>query len=209
MKAKTKARARRGRPRKAGPRKPDGRLNQRHQAAQQGPVIPAEVIERRAEMVGMENAKDERAGTALGRLRLRGKITERQHDAGRRYAALYVRWARLAECPARHAKVARLPVASDNPFDAAPQVIDLLEHQRAEDADGQWVRAKERMARIEAELRRLPGYALAMALAESVCVDDFEPPEPWLTKCLPTLRAALTAMADHYRLEPDEVEVAA
>ncbi len=210
---KTKARTRRyrgRRSRKSVVREPNGRPSRAERKKTEGPVIPAEVIERRAELVGIEHATDELAGTALGRLRLRGLINERQHDAGRKYAALVARWSRLAECPDRHAKVVRLPVASDVLVlsEQAPQVIDWLEDARAADVDGQWSRAKRRLGEIHQAVRRLPQSALAAALLEGVCIDDTEPRDgPWLDKCLPPLRQVLSLLADHYRLAP-ELELA-
>jgi len=78
--------ARRGRPRKDGPRKPCGRLRQGPSA----PIIPERVLEQRRILVGAEHVRDQRASYPLGVLLLRGMLDQAQHDAGLRFAGLYI-----------------------------------------------------------------------------------------------------------------------
>lgn len=71
-----------GRPRKDGPRHPSGQLVQRVEPTEQ-------LLEKRRILVGEDHASSKRAGYPLGILRLRGVITETDHAAGIRYAALH------------------------------------------------------------------------------------------------------------------------
>ena len=84
-----------GRPRKDGPRKPSGRLRQ---AVDHG---TPEVLARRAESVGREDAARQEAEHAIGRLYLRGVINEGQHAAGLKFARLAHRLERLLMAPRR------------------------------------------------------------------------------------------------------------
>jgi len=72
-----------GRPKKAGPRHPGGRLCQNI-------APPAEVLEQRARMVGEANERDQRAGYPLGILALKGLLQRADHSAGMRYGGLYI-----------------------------------------------------------------------------------------------------------------------
>ncbi|KAA0582703.1 hypothetical protein [Azospirillum sp. Sh1] len=200
-----KAARRRGRKRSMGGREPSGRIS-RADREQQGPVILDEALAQRARAMGVEcmtvDAKlrkamqDEWAGFPLGRLRLLGEITDRQFRAGASYAILRRRWDRLAEVPSRHAKVARLPIASECPQDLAPQVIDLLALERESDMDGAWLRAKLHLRK----LGRLIGQGETVSVLEAVCVEEAAPAvRDWL----PLLRVALDRVAEHFRLPPE------
>lgn len=205
MRAKRKAN-RRGRKRSVAIREPNGRVSRASQE-QHGPVILDEVLAQRARAIGVDcmnvDAKlrkamqDEWAGYPLGRLRLLGEITDRQFRAGASYAILRRRWDRLAEVPSRHAKVARLPIASECPQDLAPQVIDLLALERESDMDGAWLRAKLHLRKLE----RLIGQGEAVSVLEAVCVVEAAPAvRDWL----PLLRVALDRVAEHFRLPLEE-----
>lgn len=204
MKAKKKPARARGRKRSVGAREPNGRLSR--SLVPQGPTILDATLAQRAQAMGMgivvvdaairEAMKDEWAGYPLGRLRLRGMITDRQFRAGTSYALLRRRWDRLAECPSRHARVARLPIADVIPTDLAPQVIDMLALERESDMDGAWLRAKLHLRGLH---RLVQGEMLSVL--EAVCVDEAA---PHAAGWLPMLRLALNAVAGHFRLAPDE-----
>lgn len=206
MKAKKKPARARGRKRAVGAREPNGRLSRA--LAPQGPTILDATLAQRAQAMGMgivvvdaairEAMKDEWAGYPLGRLRLRGMITDRQFRAGTSYALLRRRWDRLADCPDRHARVARLPIADVVPTELAPQVIDMLALERESDVDGAWLRAKLHLRGIH---RLVHGDALEVL--EAVCIEEAAPSAAdWL----PRLRLALNVVAEHFRLEPDDEE---
>ena len=224
MKAKKSVR-RRGRSRKLGMRQPNGRLNARTQAASNGPIILDATIEQRARLLGkvMVQAsdlaegvrvditvpavqitvelrramRDEHAGYPLGRLLLTGRITDRQFRAGNSYGMLRRRWERLAGAPKRHAGVARLPIASENPEDMAPQIIDILALERESDMDGAWLRAKLHVRGVHRMIGDLRDCRTILSVLEAVCVDEATPPcADWL----PLLRDGLDAVADHFRL---------
>ncbi|SMH30600.1 hypothetical protein [Azospirillum agricola] len=210
MKAKRKA-VRRGRKRSTEIREPNGRVS-RAGREPDGPAILDEAVTQRARAMGVECVtvdaelrkamQDEWAGYPLGRLRLKGLVTDRQFRAGISYAVLRRRWDSLVEAPNRHAKVARLPIASENPADMAPQVIDMLAMERESDVDGAWLRAKLHVRK----LRRRIGSAEALSVLEAVCVEEVAPQAlGWL----PLLRTALDLVADHFRLEPDDAEAVA
>ena len=208
MKAKKKPARARGRKRSVGAREPNGRLSR--SLLPQGPTILDATLAQRAQAMGMgivvvdaairEAMKDEWAGYPLGRLRLRGMITDRQFRAGTSYALLRRRWDRLADCPERHARVARLPTADVIQTDLAPQVIDMLALERESDVDGAWLRAKLHLRGIH----RLVGQGETLSVLEAVCVEEAA---PHVADWLPLLRLALDAVAGHFRLEPDEEAV--
>lgn len=77
--------ARRGRPRKDGPRLPGGRLKRSTSPDDPGSDM---ALAHRAAAVGADNARDPRAGYPLGILLLRGEIDRAEHDAGLAYAGL-------------------------------------------------------------------------------------------------------------------------
>lgn len=84
-------RRRGGRPRKAGQRYPNGALHHR----KVGPTD--ELIARRAEAVGVRNAREQAAGWLPGQLYLRGDISEAQLEAARRWHGVGIAYKRLLE----------------------------------------------------------------------------------------------------------------
>lgn len=179
-------RRRAGRPRKAGARHPCGQLVQGADTA----ILP-QALERRADLLG-SGAKagqllDQRAGHALGQLLLRGRITQQQHDAGLAVGATWRRWLSLADAPRQFGGGTLGTASATDP--------------RA------WTVADGNMARLRAIIAASsPHGALALSLAETLCVDEimprrFEPgwvgewPVGWAA-----LGRALDALADHYRM---------
>jgi hypothetical protein len=75
-----------GRPRKNGPRQPNGKLRQRRSIDDRGHDL---TLAHRAIVIAGADPRDPRAGYALGILLLRGDIDESEHDAGLIYAALF------------------------------------------------------------------------------------------------------------------------
>ena len=81
-----------GRKRKAGKRHPCGKLVQPSAAETQRETMST-VLEARQRHYGVtaKQARDERLGTALGRLAFAGSITAEQYAAGQKYAEIYYR----------------------------------------------------------------------------------------------------------------------
>ena len=81
-----------GRKRKAGKRHPCGKLVQPSSGETQREAMST-VLEARQRHYGVtaKQARDERLGTALGRLAFTGSITAEQYAAGQKYAEIYYR----------------------------------------------------------------------------------------------------------------------
>ncbi|TWB20654.1 hypothetical protein FBZ89_10653 [Nitrospirillum amazonense] len=189
---KAPSRRRAGRPRKAGVRHACGQLVQAADAA----ILP-QALERRADLLGapvslpMAQLLDQRAGQPLGQLLLRGRLTQRQHDAGQAVGGLWRAWLSLAEAPKPHAYV---PESGSGV--ARPDI----------DPD-RWARTDDRLAQARALIRASgPHGLLALTLVESLCADEVMPrrfeatwagdwPQGWAA-----LTTALDALADHYRI---------
>lgn len=110
--------AKRGRPKLAAnmnTREPNGRLSRRNERTE---LLEHEMIStvaatrvRHLSIVGndaMEKAANPRYGYLLGRIRMDGKITEEQHDAGQRYSEDMARYFGLTGVPFPSAKAQNL-----------------------------------------------------------------------------------------------------
>lgn len=187
--------AKRGRPRKAGNREPSGRLSR---AAER--VIPREVLEQRARAVGVNLTearervmRDQRLGTALGVLWMRGKegkpgIDERQYRAGESLASLWRQWAAMAACP---------PRTSLNGDGSSGGNLEA-------DVE-RWERIDASFKRIRMAVWALPAGVPAWRLIEKVVMDDTVPealnertPSVWFA-----VREALDEIARHFRIPKD------
>lgn len=203
-----------GRPRKTGQRYRGGRI-----VPQRDALVPAEVEQRRRKLLGDTDPhstlwrRDARLGTVLGQMQLTGKISYRQYEAGMKVAEVWQKWARMAECPSRHAAAANLPVATTGEAEAlTPGEIDALIRAAEEDDDGRWRRLSATMRMIRVYVRDVEHPALAISILETVCLDDLMPPRleqdnPLATKCWDALKAALDAAAGLFRI-PESREAA-
>lgn len=177
-----------GRKRKAGIRRPNGRLVSDMQ------VIPDEVLARRREIAGCEDGgRDHRAGIPLGVLLLRGIITDRQYQAGLRFEGVQAAWAAMAGLPARY-----------------PQVTDG--GARPDPESDRWQRAAERYRQSLAALGACSARDLVRGVVDMVAVEKVLPPQ-WLDghgahRAKQALRDGLDALAALYRLPLDEGQVA-
>ncbi|WP_207483152.1 hypothetical protein [Arenibaculum pallidiluteum] len=175
-------------------REPNGRPSRAQRRTE--PAMTAELLARRAERCGAGvDPLDARAGTVLGLLLLRGWISERQHDGGCALAGAWRRWARLAESPDRHPRSHRLDAVSSVPPDAMP--LDPPPCEPPDEA-GAWRRADRQMRAFRAALPA--PRALALALAESVCMDETMPARlgPGWPDGLVALRGALDTAAEAF-----------
>ncbi|WP_044563693.1 hypothetical protein [Azospirillum sp. B4] len=193
---KAPPRRRAGRPRKSGARHACGQLVQ-----PSDPAVLSKTLERRADLLGAvapvptDQLLDQRVGQPLGQLLLRGRLTQRQHDAGQAVGGLWRAWLSLAEAPKPHAYVPESGTGIGRP-DVDPD---------------RWARTGERMAETRALIQTSgPHGVLALTLVEGLCADEIMPRRfeaGWQGGDWPlgwgALTAALDALADHYRLPRD------
>lgn len=155
------------------------------------------VVAKRMESMSERDAKDPRAGTAIGILLLRGDIDARQHEAGERYGALRHAWQRMAGCQPRGSHPAG---------------------QGSETDPEQWRRCCDQIAAIHAGVRTCEAAAFVLAAIESICVEDVMPPV-FAPACqlavaaqrgvrLRQIRNGLDVIADFYRLQARREEAA-
>jgi len=103
MKARTKGQKRRGRPRKAGPREPSGRISR--SGIDHGPADIV-ALDARRRMLGLPESKlrDQRAGSYIGYLNILGKsdgLSDDQYKAAQEYLALRNAYLRAIKAPGR------------------------------------------------------------------------------------------------------------
>lgn len=144
---------RRGRARQQGRRYPSGDLRR-----DRG-IIPPEVLDHRARIVGPAHVRDERAGQALGQLVLIGLIEMHHHDAGLLLYRAWGAWQRLGEMPARNAVVSGYG--------------ERLDRGPRPDVDpAEWLRVRDRYLGAE----RAVGDRFAWAAIDSLVIDGIVPP---------------------------------
>jgi hypothetical protein len=184
-----------GRKRKQGvEREPNGRASR-----SQPDTSPALI--RRAALVGEAEAKNQKAGEALGILQLRGVITDRQYEAGDNFRALWRQWARLLGSPPRYQ-----PIGNGAP-PAPPLDDELLSDDEKKAMRAQFERVWNDLAKLSQKIAALASPALVWASMESVAVDDMLP-EQWLAavlnpldqRTLSAFRSGLDAAADYFRI---------
>lgn len=86
-----------GRKRKAGKRHPNGELANEQKQIDLAHRIA--IAQPHRQSVSQSQRFDQKAGTELGRLRLRQILTEEQYEAGRKYTALVARYRASIEAP--------------------------------------------------------------------------------------------------------------
>ena len=173
---------RRGRKSKSGPRHDCGKLIQSCEPRE--PAILDMTIDRRADLVGTANAKLPEAGYALGQLLLKGRVSQRQHDAGRKLEDIWRRWASLAGLPDHHPHA---PAGGGQAPDTDPEA---------------WMRAKNAFNAAEAVLRAQRQAPLVWTVIESIVMDGILPPSMLDGWAPPATWSALTrgldALAQHF-----------
>lgn len=146
-----------GRPRKSGPREPNGQPQRIHGKHKE---YPEGLLAQRALCVKSENEKDPMAGDVLGQMRLNNSITQRQYLAGEKAMKLWVRWCKMAQVVRRHPKAiteggGRLNIELD-PAD--------------------WMEVSNRLGDLLLKLQGLYQGGLVRSLVETVCMDNVVPP---------------------------------
>lgn len=175
-----------GRHRKSGLREPNGRI-QRPAAAKQAAEMRATVLEARARVHGLTAAQAEAMPetTVLGRLRVKGLVTQRQYDAGARYRDIVREYDRMM--------LAR----------PLPSAGDLHRSSGHDDGDGtepDYVRrfVRARAAWIDAHATLIVAEAVFPgSVVQAVVLGDWE---PTTATAIAALGLALDALADTLRL---------
>ena len=76
-----------------------GKLKPAYRKAETTESVMAVARAQRAKIVGNAHALDPRAGYVLGQMNIKGVVTDAQHEAGLRYAALVEAWQRVQGLP--------------------------------------------------------------------------------------------------------------
>jgi len=126
-----------GRKRKSGKRHPCGKLVQPSAGETQREVM-ATVVEARRRQYGVtaRQARDERLGSALGRLSFRGIITPDQYSAGQVYAAIMGRYRAIMGLPMDQPRSVTSLLANEGIFggvtgDHDPELVEKVRRQAA------------------------------------------------------------------------------
>ena len=182
----------RGRKRKPGQRYPCGKRT-RHETEREA---MATVIETRQRHYGVtaKQARDERLGTALGRLAWQGTISHVQYEAGREFGELY----------RRHHLALGLPLPSPR------SVAGLLVNEgifggssREPDADSvdrlrrRFDAATDALDQCDRDHRMSPGRRPVLLVYRVICVD--EDTTLWPEEDIGNLRVALNALVRVFR----------
>lgn len=140
-----------GRTRQAGNREPNGRL-QRQPFER---IILEFTLKRRAELVGMENALDPRAGHVLGVIWFKRRINDRQFEGGQRMRNLVMRYRTLA---------------------CIPQGYPGSRNGRGGDVDPEvWREVKEQYFDLHKAITKTTYGGIAWDLLEWLLIDDVMP----------------------------------
>jgi len=184
------ARSNAGRPRKSGPRQPNGQLSR---AIQSSTILP-ETLDRRREMAPKNTTDDELRssdfGTPIALLAARGMITATQKDAAFVAERTYTRWRSMCGAPPRH--------VGDHGGGGTPREPD----ERA------WRNAKSSFEMLERSIKR--SGIVGSATFESIVFDGWYP-AVWFenngrvnigyAKAQNAFKAALDAIVKDFGLE--------
>ena len=188
----------RGRPRKRGPREPNGRIQRkRKERIPRGESVRSAVLDEawlrrgasrgpEGEIVGVDAARRPEAGYVIGRLMLRGIITQRQHNAAMRFSTVWHRWASMAGVP--------------------PHVLTQREAKSREDVSPQkWKKAKKTYLASVVAVRKCRWSDSVFRFVELLVMDDALPlgwteDQIWPAPIVAHLRAALNRLAEFYGL---------
>lgn len=188
-----------GRKRKTGRRHPSGKLVQPSGAETQRQVM-ATVLEARQRHYGVtaKQARDERLGTALGRLAFREVITAEQYAAGQKYAEIYHRHHAVMGWPMPFPASVTAFLASDGVLGGvgAPPSRELMEKVRRHFGAVLDVLDQCDRKRLDA-----PGKAPSVLAYRLVCLD--EDTGGWPRADLTNLALVLDALADLFGITRD------
>jgi hypothetical protein len=182
-----------GRKRKPGNRYPCGKRT-KHQLEMDA---MSTVIDARRRHFGVtaKQAKDERLGTALGRLAFREMISETQYQAGMAFAQLYQQHHAVLGLPSPSPRsVAGLlineGIFGTNPSEPVPEVVDKLKRRFRD--------ATDELDSCDREHRLSPGKRPTLLVYRVICTD--QEAMNWPEEDLGNLRVALNALVRLFRL---------
>jgi len=184
----------RGRKRKAGKRYPCGKRTR----AETEKDIMETAIEARQRHYGVtaKQAKDERLGTAFGRLAWQGMITTAQYEAGREFGELYRRHHMVMGLPLPAPRSVAGLLVSGGIFGGSsvePDRVLVERLRRRFDA------ATDALDQCDRDHRCSPGRRPVILVYRVICVD--EDTTVWVAEDLGSLRVALNALVRVFRLD--------
>ena len=182
-----------GRKRKPGKRYPCGKLTK--QQLEMDAMSTA--IEARMRLFGVtsKQAKDERLGTALGRLAFRELISEKQYQAGIAFGELYHRHQTLMGLPSPSPRSVAGLLINEGIFGASPSepVLEVIEKVKRRFADATSV-----LDACDREQRMSAGKRPTLLVYRTVCTD--QDAMSWGEEDIGNLRVALNALVRLFRL---------
>ncbi|SDB57654.1 hypothetical protein SAMN02982931_04596 [Bauldia litoralis] len=184
----------RGRKRKPGKRHPCGkRIRQETEKEAMSTVIEAR---KRHYGVTARQARDERLGTAFGRLAFHGLISDEQYQAGLAFAELYRRHHVAMGLPMPSPRSVAGILINEGIFGGSPGEpgLDVIERLRRRFDD-----ATDALDQCDREHRLSPGRRPTLLVYRVLCVD--EDTRRWPDEDIGNLRVALNALVRVFRLE--------
>jgi len=189
----------RGRKRKSGKRHPSGKLVQPRRAESQGDIM-GPVLEARQRHFGVQarQARDERLGTALGRLAFTGKITPDQYAAGELYGELMARHNAVMGLPIDQPRSVTGLLINEGIFgggapDPDPELVDKIRRQAA----GAMLMLRGADQEVAGRAGRRPGV-----LVHILACHDVEALR-WSQADLHNLRLGLDCLCRFFRIRRD------
>lgn len=182
-----------GRKRKVGKRYPCGkRTKQQLEMDAMSTVIDAR---RRHFGVTAKQAKDERLGTALGRLAFRQMISEAQYQAGVAFAQLYQQHHSVLGLPSPSPRSVAGLLINEGIFGASPSepVLEVIERVKRRFAD-----ATNVLDACDREQRMSAGKRPTLLIYRVICTDHDA--MHWGEEDIGNLRVALNALTRLFRL---------
>jgi hypothetical protein len=155
------------------------------------------MIEARKRHFGVtaKQAKDERLGTALGRLAFRELISEKQYQAGVAFGELYVQHQAIMGLPSPSPRSVAGLLINEGIFGASPSepVLDVIEKVKRRFAD-----ATNVLDACDREQRMSPGKRPTLLIYRVICTD--QEAMSWAEADIGNLRVALNALVRLFRL---------
>jgi hypothetical protein len=182
-----------GRKRKPGKRYPCGK-RARHELEKDAMSVAIDA-RRRHFGVSAKQAKDERLGTALGRLAFREMISETQYQAGVAFAQLYQQHHAVLGLPSPSPRsVAGLLINEGifgaTPSEPVPELVDKLKRR--------FRYATDVLDACDRDHRLLPGKRPTLLVYRVICTD--QDAMNWPEEDLGNFRVALNALVRVFRL---------
>ena len=182
-----------GRKRKPGKRYPCGKRTK--QELEKDAMSVAIDARRRHFGVSAKQAKDERLGTALGRLAFREMISESQYQAGAAFGELYHRHQTLMGIPSPSPRSVAGLLINEGIFGASPSepVLEVIDKVKRRFAD-----ATNVLDACDREQRMSAGKRPTLLVYRIVCTD--EDALHWGEGDIGNLRVALNALVRLFRI---------